>query len=1061
MVNTFQKIADYLFGYDFFISYAHADGKHYPQQLADQLTEAGYSVFLDTREYVAGVDLNAATRRRIRMSRKLIIIARPQALRSEWVRREVELCLELHGTPIVVDILDTIEKAPEELIVKQLLRDKIFIPEQGTDIDGVPSSATVSELIRSFNSTRQETLRLRFISSIAMLLLVIAAIAIWQGVEARRSETVAVIERIRSEDLTRIAVAENIIGQDPTFAALTLIEVENPSRRAISLMNEALSQPLAVRELRGHRQSVVSAHWNANEKEILTGSKDCSARVWQVDGSELPLHVYHNAALRDATWNQEGDIITASHDRTSKLWKRNQQYFEAGAITSNRQFTGSRFNATGDRIMSFTGFKFYLWSNPSISSKDQPQLPHGWAQSDGSDWPRNNPFSPHGKLVLTFDKKGLIKIWNSTDGSALLAASGQPIILTPPKMLGSQCTDADSEVIAAVFSPDGNRVAASIGDCSVYLWALGSEDAPVKLSHPKKVIEIEFSPDSRSLLTLSVGGEIKLWSLESPATSLLLQADEGARAGGGAGPTLAFSPQSGQIAAGTAKGSVRLWTQNQSASPNWLRGHLAAITSVEYNADGTQILTGSNDFTGRVWHTTGKGIMQHEAAVNSAEFSADGRFILTASNDGVARVWDGQNATSISDFKHDSAVSKAIFGPDGQHFLTLASDSMVRIWSIKKTYAPIHILKNDSKVLDASFSPDGTTIVTTDTSHQIKVWSIGSNEQGLILGKHTHASMSNRKQPILTAIFSPDSNEIISSSPHMSTARVWRADRQGDWASVKTRNLEHRSGVNSAMFGADGMVLTATQYNSDTYLWGANGNIGPFSGSSRARNAALSPDGDTIVTGYTDGTLRIFDSSKTQTSLRQTGHTASIHTVKFSPNSELVVSASADGSARIWSLKGVEEPYLIKGHTDEVVSASFSPDGQRVITASLDGTARLWSLAPEKLRQVISTATSFCLNPEFRRLRFGETLDQSQATYAACEMAAGRCPTTNLYLEESQLRTLLALQQPARLDFILKGASLDLVLARAAQCSDMLDNRPVKPLLDPVSGMVPCPDLTN
>src|SRR6516164_2580749 len=80
------RAVDWAFGYDFFISYNHGDGPKLPLYLKERLTQAGFRVFLDQTEYVAGLDLRRETRRQITKSRKLVVIARQGALRSVWVK---------------------------------------------------------------------------------------------------------------------------------------------------------------------------------------------------------------------------------------------------------------------------------------------------------------------------------------------------------------------------------------------------------------------------------------------------------------------------------------------------------------------------------------------------------------------------------------------------------------------------------------------------------------------------------------------------------------------------------------------------------------------------------------------------------------------------------------------------------------------------------------------------------------------------------------------------------------------------------------------------------------
>src|SRR3954454_20647699 len=87
------RLVDRVFGYDFFISYSHGDDMRLPRRLKERLEQAGFRVFLDQTEYVAGADLRRETRRQVVKSRNIVVIGRPGALKSEWVKREVDVAL--------------------------------------------------------------------------------------------------------------------------------------------------------------------------------------------------------------------------------------------------------------------------------------------------------------------------------------------------------------------------------------------------------------------------------------------------------------------------------------------------------------------------------------------------------------------------------------------------------------------------------------------------------------------------------------------------------------------------------------------------------------------------------------------------------------------------------------------------------------------------------------------------------------------------------------------------------------------------------------------------------
>src|SRR5215467_4130857 len=155
------RAVDWAFGYDFFISYNHGDGMRLPRRLKERLEQAGFRVFLDQTEYVAGDDLRRETRRQVVKSRKIVVIGRPGALKSEWVKREVDVALAHDKIPVILNLNGAVEAAPEDAALATMAREAhwLRLNETLTDADGEPSEQTVSELVRGFNHTRQESKR--------------------------------------------------------------------------------------------------------------------------------------------------------------------------------------------------------------------------------------------------------------------------------------------------------------------------------------------------------------------------------------------------------------------------------------------------------------------------------------------------------------------------------------------------------------------------------------------------------------------------------------------------------------------------------------------------------------------------------------------------------------------------------------------------------------------------------------------------------------------------------------------------------------------------------------
>ncbi|NER82575.1 MAG: hypothetical protein F6K42_24050, partial [Leptolyngbya sp. SIO1D8] len=71
-------------------------------------------------------------------------------------------------------------------------------------------------------------------------------------------------------------------------------------------------------------------------------------------------------------------------------------------------------------------------------------------------------------------------------------------------------------------------------------------------------------------------------------------------------------------------------------------------------------------------------------------------------------------------------------------------------------------------------------------------------------------------------------------------------------------------------------------------------------------------------------------------------HTDGVRSVSFAPDGQTLASASSDGTVKLWDRSG-RELQTFEGHTDRVWSVSFAPDGQTLASASSDGRVILWN----------------------------------------------------------------------------------------------------------------------
>ncbi|MDB5324352.1 MAG: (Myosin heavy-chain) kinase Histone acetyltransferase [Phycisphaerales bacterium] len=114
-------------------------------------------------------------------------------------------------------------------------------------------------------------------------------------------------------------------------------------------------------------------------------------------------------------------------------------------------------------------------------------------------------------------------------------------------------------------------------------------------------------------------------------------------------------------------------------------------------------------------------------------------------------------------------------------------------------------------------------------------------------------------------------------------------------------------------------------------------------------SAAISADGQRVVSGSNDHTAIIWDVESGKALQRLVGHAFGVTSVGFSADGGRVVTGGIDHTARVWDAKTGELLAILNGvHKKHVHGVSISPDGKRVLTASCDYSVVLWDVATER-----------------------------------------------------------------------------------------------------------------
>ncbi|MBD1866750.1 AAA-like domain-containing protein [Cyanobacteria bacterium FACHB-471] len=157
------------------------------------------------------------------------------------------------------------------------------------------------------------------------------------------------------------------------------------------------------------------------------------------------------------------------------------------------------------------------------------------------------------------------------------------------------------------------------------------------------------------------------------------------------------------------------------------------------------------------------------------------------------------------------------------------------------------------------------------------------------------------------------------------------------------RLQRHHGSVNSVSFSPDGQTIVSGSDDQTIKLWSRDGTeLRTLTGHTNAvTSVSFSPDGETIASASEDGTIKLWNRDGTELKTLR-GHDGTVTSISFSLDGQTIASSSDDQTIKLWSRDGTELKTLT-GHTSAVTSVSFSPDREMIASASEDGTIKLWS----------------------------------------------------------------------------------------------------------------------
>ncbi|MCU4176759.1 caspase family protein [Carboxylicivirga sp. N1Y90] len=462
---------------------------------------------------------------------------------------------------------------------------------------------------------------------------------------------------------------------------------------------------------------------------------------------------------------------------------------------------------------------------------------------------------------------------------------------------------------------------------------------------------------------------------------------------------------------GSADNTLKLWNIKSGKEIRNFTMHTEAIRSVFFNAEGTKIVSASNDNKAIVYDVIkGKVLaeMQIDNKLEKACFTPDGSKVITADDRNLLSLWDANTGQLIGDYKkHYSAViSKQSFTNDGNAFLQYVDRNEMVSVNLQDSAAVISF-KAD-KPYDYAISPNNKYVAIATEKKEVLLFDLKTGEKLRDLNATVDKPCDGCKSYL---VFSHNSKYMATASKY-APVTIWdiktgkvvaQFETDADWFdelkfSPNDENVvlsaddemwvwNIKSGKELLNLSFDGLecipvispdsksILTTGTFNR-TALWSLSSgkslkHLGGYLNKEHQdgipfkqgdwfhtnilrylglkSGITLSSDGKFLVKGSIDSTAFRLNLENGKVEKWFQGHTKKVISTDLSPDGKLLLTASADGKLKLWDVETGKLKRTYKGHSDLVFDARFSNDGTKIVSGSWDSSLRIWELETGKI----------------------------------------------------------------------------------------------------------------
>ena len=161
--------------------------------------------------------------------------------------------------------------------------------------------------------------------------------------------------------------------------------------------------------------------------------------------------------------------------------------------------------------------------------------------------------------------------------------------------------------------------------------------------------------------------------------------------------------------------------------------------------------------------------------------------------------------------------------------------------------------------------------------------------------------------------------------------------------------------ITSGEFSRDNRYFLTASYDSLAVVWDLNDNTPAIiKHPSKLEDVAWLNDHNTFVTSCEDSIARVYHvNGELIASL--SGHTEKVRKVMVSNKGHIIATTSGDQTCKLWDANTFKLITTLEGHQSTVMACTFTPDDQYIITMGYHGLINLWSTDGTFIKTIVDT----------------------------------------------------------------------------------------------------------